>query len=1406
MISRPVADVESTASRGARIQPARPAAFASIRSRRAIRGVASLIALGCALLIPAPAAAIIYTYDNTTAGATGFVTSNPNCDSGTGALDRTFVVSDSFTVATIAVGLNVSHTERGDYRVRLIAPDATAINLFAQGADADDNYDILMYTSGSAEGAVDDASADPTADPFFNRLVNIAAINFYAGSATGTWTLRLCDRDGNGINGTFNRARLVLTDATAAPGVCTSFTTYEWADNGNDTAFSSVTRGDVTLTLTGTSDATGDANNPAGPPAFVSFTTDTDVMGADTGFYFHGMILEAGEYESAMLRTSWSFSTQVSDLRWVTLDNDWSSSGAPWEDYTRTRGFNGAGAAVPFTIVDSVANDVAGDLTEGDTGNIASSSPDANITYRFTRPVSTMQNDYMAGDDWADPGQQWTGIGNPLWCTYDYGDAPDTYGTLLATAGARHVLGLRELWMGTNRPDGESEGAPDPTAQPDDATTIGGIDDEDGVSTFPACPNDGTYSVTVSASDIRTSGADGALRGYIDWDRDGNFTDANEQSASITVTRTNADPSNYVVTWSSVPASCGGTTVTYARFRFSTAAISSPTGSLADGEVEDYQITASTLPVTLASIETVVHGPEITVRWTTASETGNAGFRIWGHDARGAMRLLGTYKSQGSDSFAVQRYEAVVPGKGILRIEVEDVSAFGGMSRIHGPFAVGESYGAEPASAEVDWASIKSATGLVSAVERMAAAESGEASLLEMASTTTTNKGRLLVREEGIHRVTFEQLLAAGVDLGGVKNKNITIFNNGAVVPRHVAANGGTFGPGAAIEFVARPALTLASPVDVYTIKAQGAKGNAAAAMPLVGGSLGTVDASDLHESETVYSFASPNGDPWYGQGLLAWGGAASLTRSFDLPDLAAGPVALDLRTWGIGDWPGASPQDHHVVVRLNGSEIADQRFDGPIALDLTLDVTSLVQPSGNALEVVAPGDTGFDLDYIAFDGFTVRYPRSSVAIDGRFAAKNVPAGNVAIGGFDPNALVSVWRLAGATAQRSQQTANGGQVFSPGAGDLYASAGAAIRTPAILADIPAAKTSSNADYVIVTHLLFADSLADLVALQEAKGLSTEVVTVDRIYSAYSDHAASPAAIRSFLSASIAKGLQYALIVGADSSDPYDHLGLGSVSYVPTDYLPLNPYVQFSPTDESLVDAGGDGLGDAPIGRLPARTTAELDAMVAKLVDWEAQVASGRTALLSAGISDTEAALLDAINDSYAASLADWSTTTAAVDELGSAAARAAVLEALNGGTKLVSYVGHSSMGQWDWTPLLRWQDAADLTNEGAPNLVTAWGCWNSYYVEPTIESLAARLLRQPDAGPAGAIGATTLTSESSHQALGNLFFQQVNAGATRVGDAFHAAKQALAAQGGAQDAILGMTLLGDPAMSLPPVE
>jgi len=155
---------------------------------------------------------------------------------------------------------------------------------------------------------------------------------------------------------------------------------------------------------------------------------------------------------------------------------------------------------------------------------------------------------------------------------YDFGDAPNTYMTLLANNGARHTnTGLK---LG-NLIDTEANGFPSANAQGDDSNNL---DDEDGVwwtcNFVPGRPSQ--IQVTASAA--------GLLNAWFDWNLDGDWADPGEQV--FTNTPLVAGVNNLAV---AVPAGTP-TGQTFARFRFSTQANLSYTGAAVNGEVEDYQI------------------------------------------------------------------------------------------------------------------------------------------------------------------------------------------------------------------------------------------------------------------------------------------------------------------------------------------------------------------------------------------------------------------------------------------------------------------------------------------------------------------------------------------------------------------------------------------------------------------------------------------------------------------------------------------------------------------------------------------------------------------------------------------------------------------------------------------------
>ncbi len=187
-------------------------------------------------------------------------------------------------------------------------------------------------------------------------------------------------------------------------------------------------------------------------------------------------------------------------------------------------------------------------------------------------------------------------VGDVIDDKIDFGDAPDSYGTLLDSDGARHTLS--SLYLGSSV-DGESDSSAYPLS--DDANDT--EDDEDGVQ-FATSIVEGKQAVIV----VKTSGK-GFLSGWIDLDANGVF-DNNDQVLADREIR-NERESIYLT----VPdgASAGKT---WARFRFSSEPGLLALGSAPDGEVEDYEVEIVEQQVT------VNHYPSAT-GWTTLAFEDN---------------------------------------------------------------------------------------------------------------------------------------------------------------------------------------------------------------------------------------------------------------------------------------------------------------------------------------------------------------------------------------------------------------------------------------------------------------------------------------------------------------------------------------------------------------------------------------------------------------------------------------------------------------------------------------------------------------------------------------------------------------------------------------------------------------
>ena len=158
---------------------------------------------------------------------------------------------------------------------------------------------------------------------------------------------------------------------------------------------------------------------------------------------------------------------------------------------------------------------------------------------------------------------------------WDYGDAPDVYGTTNLAGGARHFISGPFLGM---QVDGEGDGQPSPLANGDD---MNGVDDEDGV-TLP-----GMIAGTMATATVDVGPTPGYLNAWIDFNGNGSFDDSAGSPEIIADNLWISGTGNTVTYTVPVGATTGAT---YARFRISTAAGLGPLGTAQNGEVEDYRV------------------------------------------------------------------------------------------------------------------------------------------------------------------------------------------------------------------------------------------------------------------------------------------------------------------------------------------------------------------------------------------------------------------------------------------------------------------------------------------------------------------------------------------------------------------------------------------------------------------------------------------------------------------------------------------------------------------------------------------------------------------------------------------------------------------------------------------------
>jgi MYXO-CTERM domain-containing protein len=806
---------------------------------------------------------------------------------------------------------------------------------------------------------------------------------------------------------------------------------------------------------------------------------------------------------------------------------------------------------------------------------------------------------------------------------------------------------------------------------------------------------------------------------------------------------------------------------------------------------------------TIAQVAAWDDGGGARVRWTTASEVGTAAFRV---------ERLGA-----GDDYAPVHTGWIVappnrPGGGVYEIADATVRAGDdasyrivevearGRKRVYGPYRVTVE-DAPPAlpdgalSAPIG-STLRPATGVTS---------------------TPVLRAKLGVDREGLHRVTATQVAGA---LGMTETEARWRIDGGRLAlsrgRRHVtylAEDGG-----ASLLFWAQAPERVFADYDVYWIeRGAGLPMARLDATPAGSADAGATFADVAHaeqdEIPVIVAFDDPRDDFWMWDRVIA-GDADDGTRafSFGLDGLDGGDgaaVTVELL--------GATDTDHHVLVSVNGEPAGEASWNGvaPHVATFPIGAGAGLAEAGNSLEIEAVLDAGVPYSIVYLDAFDVSYRRGYTATDSAAIVRGAGAETVDVSGFGSDDLLIL--EIGSHRTRAMT----GVAIEPASGGYAARF--APRTPdaryAVVESSPAAapvwiapdrpsdllRADTRANYVVITPRSLRAGAETLAATRAAAGLTALVVDVEDIYDELAYGAPDPRAIRAFLaraSRTWAVPPRYVALVGDGSYDYRDALGAGN---------PLPPML--IGTAEGLIESdsaygdveGNDGVPEIAVGRIPARTPAELAAYIGKLRAHEAGAADAwsRDALLVADDADASGDFAADTAALAAALVAGYDVGAIDLDSIDIATARQQVAAELAAGTGLVMYVGHAGLDRIAEEGVITTADVPGLGNAGRPPIVAASTCLLGRFGFPGLTTLGEALLVDADGG-AAAVWAPAHQSDPAQARIVALAFADAIASDPRpiLGDAVRDALTAASTAGVPLRSLRGYALLGDPALGV----
>ncbi len=520
---------------------------------------------------------------------------------------------------------------------------------------------------------------------------------------------------------------------------------------------------------------------------------------------------------------------------------------------------------------------------------------------------------------------------------------------------------------------------------------------------------------------------------------------------------------------------------------------------------------------------------------------------------------------------------------------------------------------------------------------------------------------KITVDRDGLYRITYADLVAAGWNPAGIDPRTFHLTSQGQDVAIEVAGEAdGQFDPGDYILFYGQKlsgqrlaalyadeaqwwlsygnwqpqfnAFMIEKYTDrnVYWLTQGGTPGPRMTTVDgTPGGSAPSPDyyTARLHmEQQKIYWSNHLTSEDTFVWNVISSSSIATSTYTATLSNLATVVPSATVRAEVIAYTHNpVSQPDHHTQYWLNAlaAPIEDAYWDGLIRhhTEVTVPTSALISGT-NTLSLTVYKQPSMTSDTLYFDWFEIEYPRRFVASQDELAFSTNETGprQYALSGFVTSTLhvlnVSDPLLPTRVLSASITSANG--LYSPtfeisatAAVSMYVVGEDAIRAPLQLQlyTPPDLTGGAGADYIVISHgslITAAHALADYRA---ARGLRTAVVDINDLYNEFNFGIYHPIAIKNFLRYAYdnwpSPKPAYVVLMGDGTYDPANFRGTSMLTLIPPNLAFVDPWQAQVDSSNLLVTlVGNDPLPDMLISRIPVNTLAEAQTVVNKIIAYE----------------------------------------------------------------------------------------------------------------------------------------------------------------------------------------------------------